>query len=109
MDPIDLQHLDKYVCGDAGLLDEILTIFIDQASMLVSRLDPALDNETWRMTTHTLKGASRGVGAWKLGDLAETAEGLEGAASIPARQAVLAEIEEAAGEAIEFARTRRDG
>lgn len=76
--PIDLDHLNQYVCGDKALLDEVLTIFDEQAGMWLARLDPALDDEDWRDAAHTLKGASRGVGSWTLGDLCEEAERLVG-------------------------------
>ncbi len=108
MEPIEIKHLEQYVFGDRALLDEILTIFIEQASMLLSRFDPALDNDTWHTTAHSLKGASRGVGAWALGDIAERAEKLEGAESIPARVAIMRELEAAGGEAIVYARQVRD-
>ncbi len=36
------------------------------------------EDSIWRDTAHTLKGASRGVGAWALGDICEDAEKLIG-------------------------------
>ena len=71
---IDLDHLDKYVVGDTALRDEILTIFVDQARMLLEQFKPSQTDEGWKNTAHALKGAARGVGAWKLGDLCEEAE-----------------------------------
>ncbi|MEM8771104.1 MAG: Hpt domain-containing protein [Pseudomonadota bacterium] len=73
---IDLEHLDKYVAGDLSLRDEILTIFSEQAAMLDEKFGRAATDEAWRNTAHSLKGASRGVGAWALGDLCEEAERL---------------------------------
>ncbi|MEM9014810.1 MAG: Hpt domain-containing protein [Pseudomonadota bacterium] len=73
---IDLDHLDLYVAGDKALLDEILSIFEDQAAELVEKLDPSLPDEEWRDTVHKLKGSARGLGAWALGDLCENAENL---------------------------------
>lgn len=108
MAAIDLDHLDKYVLGDRALLDEILTIFIDQAEMLVSRLDAPENNDSWREIAHTLKGASRGVGAWTLGDLAEHAEKLAAGVTESERRELLKEIRCAALLAIEFARNVRD-
>ncbi|MCB2113717.1 MAG: Hpt domain-containing protein [Parvularculaceae bacterium] len=105
-DPIDLEHLNLYTVGDNGLLDEILSLFIEQVESLSNRLCEIPDSETWREASHKLKGASRGVGAWALGDLAETAE--QAAAGNDAeRKAIAEEIAQAAREAIEFAvRTR---
>ena len=71
---IDLEHLDKYVAGDLALRDEILTIFADQIELLLENFNIDQSDEDWRNTAHALKGASRGVGAWALGDLAEEAE-----------------------------------
>jgi HPt (histidine-containing phosphotransfer) domain-containing protein len=76
--PIDLVHLEKYVVGDDALRDEILAIFDDQAAMLIAQFGEAQTDEGWRNTAHALKGASRGIGAWVLGDLCEDAETLIG-------------------------------
>lgn len=75
---IDLQHLDKYAAGDRGLLEEILKIFMEHAALCADKLDPAGPDEDWRNACHALKGAARGVGAWRLGDFAADAEGLIG-------------------------------
>lgn len=106
--PVDIQHLEKYVFGDRALLDEILTIYIDQALMLLGRFDASSDDEFWRSTAHTLKGASRGVGAWAVGDLAEKAEELVGADRTAERQTIIDQLRDAGHAAIEFAREYRD-
>lgn len=106
--PIDLEHLEKYVLGDAALLDEILTIFIDQTSLGIDRMDPAQSDHDWRLAAHTLKGASRGVGAWTLGDIAERAEQLVGPGRVAPRQAIRDELQTAAEAAIDYARKIRD-
>lgn len=106
--PIDLAHLEQYVFGDRALLDEILTIFIEQASMWIARMNPALDDEAWHSAAHTLKGASRGVGAWALGDLAEKAESLVGARRETQRAATLAALRQSADAAIAFAKDIRN-
>lgn len=107
--PIDIKHLERYVFGDRALLDEILTIFINQASMLVDRFEVSLDDEKWRSTAHTLKGASRGVGAWRVGELAERAEELVGPGRRAERQALIGELRLAGQAAVDFARDYRDG
>lgn len=106
--PIDRSHLDQYVFGDRALLDEILTIFIDQASAWIARMEPSLNDQDWHLAAHTLKGASRGVGAWVLGDLAEQAEALVGAGRQEARRAIAADLKAAADAAIAYAREIRD-
>lgn len=107
-DPIDIRHLEQYVFGDRALLDEILTIYIDQATMLLGRLDAAADDEAWHSTAHTLKGASRGVGAFAVGDLAEAAEKLIGSRCPAERREMIVRLRSAGEAAIEFARVYRD-
>ncbi len=75
---IDIDHLEKYIMGDAALRDEILSIFAEQVEMLMGQFDAAHPDKSWKDTAHAMKGASRGVGAWKLGDLCEEAETLIG-------------------------------
>lgn len=106
--PIDIRHLDQYVFGDRALLDEILTIFIDQASMWIDRMEVDLDDKDWHLAAHTLKGAARGVGAWALGEAAERAEKLIGPNQGAPRLAVKSELAAAAEAAIAYAREVRD-
>ncbi|MEK7265503.1 MAG: Hpt domain-containing protein [Pseudomonadota bacterium] len=106
-DAIDILHLEQYVFGDRSLLDEILTIYIDQATMLLERLDAASDDQSWHSTAHTLKGASRGVGAWAVGDLAEAAEKLTGPARLAERVDMIERLRSTGQVAIEFARAYR--
>ena len=73
---IDRDHLELYVSGDSALLDEILTIFDEQARSLQAKFDADAEDEAWRDVMHALKGASRGVGAWMVGDLCEKAEAM---------------------------------
>jgi HPt (histidine-containing phosphotransfer) domain-containing protein len=107
-DPIDLHHLEQYTLGDRALLDEILTIYIDQASRWVGALDPDGDDETWRNAAHTLKGASRGVGAWRVGELAEAAERALGPDQADARRSFQRDIAAAAAAAVACARRLRE-
>lgn len=99
---IDLVHLDKYVAGDIGLRDESLMIFSEQADMLREKFSSAETDEAWRNTAHALKGASRGVGAWALGDLCEEAEGMIGqiAGKAERRAAILVSIHRRISEAM---------
>lgn len=107
-DPIDLEHLDKYVFGDRALLDEILSIFIDQASVLVERMNVEAEDNDWREAAHKLKGASRGVGAFRLGDLAAEAEQMTGTRGRDARAAHVPDLVDAVRQAVDFARRRRE-
>jgi HPt (histidine-containing phosphotransfer) domain-containing protein len=77
---IDLAHLSRYTGGDEALNLEVLTLFVGQAEQLVARLRISLDKADlpgWRQTTHTLKGAARGIGAFDLADAAAAAENMQ--------------------------------
>ncbi len=107
---IDWDHLEKYVVGDDALRDEILTIFVEQANKLLAQFDAAQTDEGWKTTAHTLKGASRGVGAWDLGMLCEEAEDMIG--TIPgkreSRSALLISIRQKLNETVNEAIQLRD-
>ncbi len=109
--PIDAGHLNQYICGDQALLYEILTIFIEQAHGWAGRFDPTMTDAAWHDAAHALKGASRGVGAWALGDLAEAAERLVGSNddSIAARQASVTAIREETHRTLAYAERMRAG
>lgn len=101
--PIDLDHLNRYVFGDRALLHEVLGIFKEQAASLATEMRPSMDDDAWRHAAHTLKGAARGVGAWALGDAAEHAETLSGAASADDRAKALKTIVDLAQSAADYA------
>lgn len=108
---IDFNHLELYVSGDDTLRNEILTIFTEQANRWIGELDAYLPDEDWRNAAHALKGASRGVGAWTVGDLCESAESLTGAGAdkLALRQMLLSELSAEVANAVAAARHRRDG
>jgi HPt (histidine-containing phosphotransfer) domain-containing protein len=75
--PIDLAHLARYTGGDSKVNAEILTLFANQSTDLLNRLDAALhqsDTRAWRDVNHSLKGGARGIGAFQLADKAAEAE-----------------------------------
>lgn len=74
--PIDLDHLHQYTLGDRNLERELLTLFRDQAKIYLNKMDPDCDVQSWVDTAHTLKGSAKGVGAWQVARLAETAEAM---------------------------------
>lgn len=108
---IDLDHLDQYVMGDSALLDEVLTIFTEQATHWLGALDPMLEDEKWRNAAHTLKGASRGIGSWAIADLCERAEALTGGApeKMARRRAVIDELSKRIAAATAEAQRLREG
>ena len=96
--PLDIHHLDRYTGGDRGLNEEVLRLFETECREILQRLEgltrdwPPDAAESWRQTTHTLKGASRGVGAFELAEMAARAEETE----ISDRLAALAAVRQIA-------------
>src|SRR6266550_6100691 len=76
--PVDIKHLNGYTGGDGVLNEEILQLFATQCREMMTKLESLANGEgdakSWRETTHTLKGAARGIGAFALGDAAAEAE-----------------------------------
>lgn len=75
---VDLAHLTRQTMGDTMLEREILTLFVVQSQVYLLRLQAAETADEWRRAAHTIKGSARGIGAWKLADVAEAAEHLKG-------------------------------
>jgi HPt (histidine-containing phosphotransfer) domain-containing protein len=71
---VDFAYLQNYAAGDLELVDEVLGLYREQAALWSPLLDPAAPSEGWRDAVHTLKGASRGVGAFAVADACEAAE-----------------------------------
>ena len=66
--PIDLVHLRRMTLGDADLEREVLTMFMTQASRLVTAL--ATQPSDALALAHTLKGSARAIGAFSVADAA---------------------------------------
>ncbi|NVJ97587.1 MAG: Hpt domain-containing protein [Alphaproteobacteria bacterium] len=90
---LDRGHLNGYTGGDRELAKQVLEIFADNAPGYLDVLSAA-DCDNWRSAAHKLKGAARGIGAWRLARAAERAE-LMGVAGLgdPKREAVLSELQ----------------
>ena len=72
--PIDLVHLAKQCLGDEQLEYEILRLFDTTIKSYFSRLKLASSADELTFNLHAIKGASAGVGAWTIADLAKAAE-----------------------------------
>lgn len=75
--PIDLAHLARYTGGEHTLNAEILRLFDGQITAMVEDLRGVLaqrDAKRWKEIAHTIKGAARGVGAFRMGEAAAAAE-----------------------------------
>jgi HPt (histidine-containing phosphotransfer) domain-containing protein len=78
----------------------VLRLFDEQATQLVSHLQAVLDArdvKAWKHVTHTLKGAARGIGAFRLADACEFAEPIDPADATHAQPAVDAVARSAEG------------
>jgi HPt (histidine-containing phosphotransfer) domain-containing protein len=72
---VDFAYLQDYAAGDLELVDEVLALFREQAALWTPLLDAGA--EGWRDAVHTLKGASRGIGAYGVAQACEAAEAAE--------------------------------
>lgn len=71
---LDRNHLAQYTNGDAALEAELFGLLAAQIEACVSAMKAASSETEWRRAAHTLKGASRGVGAMELGEACAIAE-----------------------------------
>jgi len=72
--PIDLVHLSRQSLGDAGLEAEILRMFDQMIVTYMSKIRQSMDFDETMLNLHALKGASAGVGANNIANLAKAAE-----------------------------------
>ena len=77
---VDFAYLEGYAGGDAGLIDEVLGLFREQAQVWMRLLDPAAPGGAWRDAAHSLKGSALAVGARDLAQACAAAETAEVAA-----------------------------
>ena len=83
---VDFPYLEGFAAGDAGVIEEVLNLFREQAQIWSRMLEPG--NAGWRDAVHTIKGAARGIGANALADTCERAEA-SGEGALPAIHAAL--------------------
>jgi hypothetical protein len=70
---IDLDHLARMTLGERSLEAEVLTLFDQQATVLLTHMRGAPPAAAAAFA-HTLKGSARGIGAWRV---AAAADGVE--------------------------------
>jgi HPt (histidine-containing phosphotransfer) domain-containing protein len=70
---LDTDHLGRMTMGDTALEREVLQLFDHQTAMLAERLHDAPATVA-ASCAHTLKGSARGIGAWRLAQVAEQLE-----------------------------------
>ena len=74
MRPIDLVHLTRQCLGDENLELEILRMYDLSLSTYFERLKAASDRNDALINVHSIRGASAGVGAFTVANLARTME-----------------------------------
>lgn len=72
----DRDHLDHYTMQNQQLAGEVLGLFLAQLPLTLQLIEVAGATEEWKFATHTLKGSSAAVGAWKLHHLAADLEAM---------------------------------
>ena len=80
---VDFAYLENYAGGDLVVVEEVLALFREQASLWVRLLEPGAPSQGWRDAVHTLKGSARGIGANALGDACEAVERAAPSAAAP--------------------------
>jgi HPt (histidine-containing phosphotransfer) domain-containing protein len=73
---LDLAHLGRYSMGDRALEADLLSLFRAQVSLQANAIAASADASSWRLSTHTLKGVARTLGAWRIAKTAEQLEAL---------------------------------
>lgn len=102
--PVDFAYLRRFTMANRGLELEVLGLFIEHAPRYLADLRSAGTAKAWHDAAHTLKGAARGVGAWRVARVAENAERLRFDTDADRRAFALDSAEEALDEAIGFVR-----
>jgi HPt (histidine-containing phosphotransfer) domain-containing protein len=69
---VDFSYLEGYAAGDQALVDEVLSLFREQAALWTPLMRPEV--EGWRDAVHTLKGSAGGVGASEVAEACARAE-----------------------------------
>lgn len=72
--PVDLVHLSRLTMGDRDLELEVLKMFLAQIPHYIEMMKSAKTDDEIYVASHTIKGAASNVGAFKLADLARSAE-----------------------------------
>ena len=98
---VNFKYLEDFTAGDGEVIDEVLSLFREQAQLWSGMLDP--QGPGWKDAVHTIKGAARGVGAFDLGDACARAEAVGPAGLDAVRDALDAALADVAAYAHERA------
>ncbi len=104
--PVDLVHLARYTLGDRTFERQILELFCTQSRVYLKRLkDAPIGGKLWKAAAHTIKLSASDIGAWRLANIAETAEALEGDTLTMTRDEIVEALEVHISETDWFIRT----
>jgi len=78
---VDFAVFERMTGGDAGVSEEVLGLFVQQASLWAPLLD--VREEGWRDAAHTVRGAAAGIGAEQLAEACAAAEAAQKAEAPP--------------------------
>lgn len=78
---VDFAYLEDFAAGEDEVIDEVLALYREQSAIWGAML--AADHEGWRDAVHTLKGSSRGIGAFGVGEACARCE-ISGAVGLAA-------------------------
>ena len=90
---VDFKYLEDFTAGDGEVIDEVLSLFREQAAIWSALLDPNV--EGWRDAVHTIRGAGAGIGAKTLAQVCEEVEFGEQAAAPAGLERVMTALEAA--------------
>jgi len=105
--PVDMTYLARFTLGNPDLEREILDLFILHVPRYLETLRTSVTAKAWHDAAHTLKGAARGVGAWRVARCAEAAERLRFDTDMDRRKFAIDSASEAVEEAIGYLQARR--
>ncbi len=72
--PVDLVHLSRQTLGDRELEKEVLSLFVNQSTLYLRRLQEAKSAKERKSVAHTIMGSARGLGAWQVAEEAAKIE-----------------------------------
>jgi HPt (histidine-containing phosphotransfer) domain-containing protein len=78
---VDFSVLEAMTDRDAGIMEEVLGLFVQQAELWAQMLDARQDG--WRDAVHTLRGAAGGIGAHAVAEACLAVERIDAAEAPP--------------------------
>ncbi|HTM58257.1 MAG TPA: response regulator [Candidatus Udaeobacter sp.] len=93
--PLDFGMLDEVSCGDANFRRELIADFVISAAIQLTDLHSAYVEENpsrLQRAAHTLKGSSRTIGAFPMGEICEELERIGESGTIEGTEKLLSDV-----------------